>query len=124
MRPVVVLLLIAVAACGGRRARHPPAPADLPSEIALHVINHHWLDVTIYVERDGERSRIGLVTAATSQTFIMPGHMVGQSRDIVLVGEAVGSRDMVRTEVLIIKPGQMIEWTLETDLRRSSVGVY
>jgi len=49
---------------------------------------------------------------------------VGQSRDIVLVGEAVGSRDMVRTETLIIKPGQMIEWTLETDLRRSSVGVY
>jgi len=30
----------------------------------------------------------------------------------------------VRTEILTVRPGQRIEWTLETDLRRSSVGVY
>ena len=29
-----------------------------------------------------------------------------------------------RTQTLILQPGQYIEWTLETDLRRSSVGVF
>jgi hypothetical protein len=28
------------------------------------------------------------------------------------------------TETLVVQPGQYIEWTLETDLARSSVGVY
>jgi hypothetical protein len=114
------VLLAAAAACGP----HPPGPVEPQAEIALQVINHHWLDVTIYVVHNGERSRIGLVTAATNQLFMLPARLLGQSREIALLGKAVGSRATVRTELLIVKPGQAIEWTLESDLRRSSVGVY
>ena len=37
---------------------------------------------------------------------------------------AIGSDSFARTQTLILQPGQYIEWTLETDLRRSSVGVF
>jgi non-canonical (house-cleaning) NTP pyrophosphatase len=121
MRIALVVLCTAAAACGHHRGSTAPQPAG---EIALQVINHHWLDVTVYVVHNGERTRIGLVTAATSQTFMLPARIVGQAREISLLGEALGSRDIARTETLVVKAGQTIEWTLESDLRRSSVGVY
>ncbi len=75
------LIVAACARHGG--ARHAAAPSrSQPVDVALHVTNHHWLDMTISVEHDGQRTRIGAVTA------------------------------------------QFIEWTLEHDLRRSSVGVF
>lgn len=118
-----MLLLAAATACG-RHAHHQSTPVEPGGEIALQIINHHWLDVTVYVLHNGARTRIGLVTAATSQTFILPSRILGQAREIALLGEVVGNRDAARTETLIVKPGQSIEWTLEIDLRRSSVAVY
>ena len=92
--------------------------------MALHVTNHHWLDMTISVEHDGQRTRVGAVTAATSAEFVVPLRVFGVSREFQLLGEAIGSPEVVRTETLTIQPGQFIEWTLEHDLRRSSVGVF
>ena len=94
------------------------------SDIPLKVTNHNWLDVTIYVLHDGQRTRIGSVTGSSTQDFTLPRRLLGQSHELALLGEAIGSPDFARTEVLNIQPGQYIEWTLETDLRRSSVGVY
>jgi hypothetical protein len=28
------------------------------------------------------------------------------------------------TETVVVQPGQWIEWTLESDLKRSAIGVY
>jgi len=90
----------------------------------LTVINHHWLDVTVFVEHDGQRTRIGTVTAASTQEFVVPMRVLGVSHQFRLLGSAIGSSDLVRTETLTLQPGQFIEWTLEHDLRRSSVGVF
>ena len=115
-----------VAACARHSgARNAAAPSrSQPVDVALHVTNHHWLDVTVSVEHDGQRTRIGDVTAAASAEFVLPLRVFGVSREFRLVGEAIGSPEVVRTETLTIQPGQFIEWTLEHDLRRSSVGIY
>jgi hypothetical protein len=117
------LLLLALLIGAGCHPRHPGkiAPAV---DITLEVINHNWLDVTIYVVHDGQRTRIGTVTGSSSQEFVLPGRLLGQSHQLALLGDAIGSNDFARTETLNIQPGQYIEWTLETDLRRSSVGIY
>ncbi len=118
-----VVITAACARHGG--ARHAAAPSrSQPVDVALHVTNHHWLDMTISVEHDGQRTRIGAVTAAASAEFVLPLRLFGVSREFRLVGEAIGSPEVVRTETLTIQPGQFIEWTLEHDLRRSSVGVF
>lgn len=124
---IVAPLLWSGLACAGHRAAgargsQPPAPE--PVEVILTVTNHHWLDVTIYVLHDGQRSRVGTVTAVSTQQFVLPMRLLGISRQFQLLGEAIGSPAYARTEMLLIQPGQAIEWTLESDLRRSSVGVF
>jgi len=105
----------------GTTALAQQAPA---SEIVLQVSNHNYLDVVVYVLHDGQRTRIGTVTGSSSQVFYLPVRLLGQGHEIQLYGDAIGSPDFARTERLIIQPGQYIEWTLESDLKRSSVGVY
>ncbi len=53
-----------------------------------------------------------------------PPGLLAQGGGIGLIGEAIGSDAYAGTDVLIVQRGQYIEWTLETDLRRSSVGVF
>ncbi len=117
------LLLLTLLAAGGCHPRQR-GEVEPDADITLDVINHNWLDVTVYVLHDGERTRLGLVTASSTQSFTLLARLVGQSHELALLGEAVGSRDAARTEVLSVRPGQRIEWTLESDLRRSSIGVY
>ncbi len=120
-RALAILAAVTMSvACAGRRH----ATSDPLNDIPLKVTNHNWLDVTIYVLHDGQRTRIGLVTGSSTQEFVLPARLLGQSHELALLGEAIGSPVFARTEVLTIQPGQFIEWTLETDLRRSSVGVY
>ncbi len=121
-------LLLAAPACFvfNRGNKTPSAPAfDVPEgEIALTVTNHNYLDVVIYVLHDGLQTRVGTVTGSSAAVFFLPARLLGQAREIRLFGDAVGSDAFARTEILIVQRGQYIEWTLETDLRRSSVGVY
>jgi hypothetical protein len=119
-RAALALLVAGAAAC----ASHRPAPVDPRGEFALSVINHHWLDVTIYVVHNGERTRVGTVTASSSERFLLAGRLLGATREVYLIGDVVGSPEVVRTEILLVQPGQYIEWTLENPLRRSSVAVY
>jgi len=90
----------------------------------LTITNHNYLDVIVYVLHDGQRTRIGSVTGSSAQVFALPPRLLGQAYEIQLYGDPVGSPDFALTELLFVHPGQSIEWTLETDLRRSSVGVY
>src|SRR2546423_11216117 len=119
-RSLILGVTLAAIACARRHHSQSEPTADIP----LRVTNHNWLDVTIYVLHDGQRTRVGSVTGSSTQEFTLPGRLLGQSHQLALLGEAIGSPDFARTEVLNIQSGQYIEWTLETDLRRASLGVY
>jgi hypothetical protein len=120
-RALALALVALVFACAGRHHHTKPQPAQ---DIPLRVTNRNWLDVAIYVLHDGQRTRVGTVTGSSAQEFKLPLWMLGQSHELTLIGEAIGSSDVARTEMLVIQPGQYIDWTLETNLRRSSVGVF
>ena len=120
------VLLVAGSACflfnrgkSGQRAAAAPE-----GEVALSVTNHNYLDVVIYVLHDGQQTRVGTVTGSSSQVFYLRARLLGMGREIRLLGHPIGGQDLARTETIVVQPGQYIEWTLETDLRRSSVGVY
>jgi len=125
LAPLVFTLI--VTACGRQHATQGAAPRTArtdPVEVVLTVTNHHFVDITVYVEHDGQRARVGIVTAATTQQFLLPMRVLGVAHQFRLYGEAIGSPESVRTETLNIQPGQAIEWTLESNLRRSSVAVF
>ncbi len=122
VKHLLAVLTAATLACGSHH--HAPAPAVPQEGFAIVVINHHWLDVTVYVVHDGQRTRVGTVTATTTQEFDLSTRLLGSNRQVALIGEAVGSKEVIRTELLAVQPGQYLEWTLENALRRSSVAVY
>ena len=127
LRAALVALLWGASACFiFNRGKPDPRPAfDAPAgEIALNVTNHNYLDVVVYVLHDGQQTRVGTVTGSSSATFYLPARLLGLGREIQLLGDPVGSPDYARTPTLVIQPGEYIEWTLETDLARSSVGVF
>jgi len=130
LRTALAFLILAAPACfvfnRANKADARATPAfDVPEgEIALSVTNHNYLDVVIYVLHDGVQTRVGTATGSSSTVFYMPARLLGQGREIRLLGDAIGNDEYARTEILVVQPGQYIEWTLETDLRRSSVGVF
>jgi hypothetical protein len=123
----LAVLLVSGPACfvlnRGPGANRPEV--DIPEgEIALSVTNHNYLDVVVYVVHHGVQTRVGTVTGSSSTVFSLPVRLLGQGREIQLLGDAIGSDAFARTDILVVQRGQYIEWTLETDLRRSSVGVF
>jgi hypothetical protein len=129
-RLVLLLALAAGAGCHHARRADQPAPADTaladtaPVDIPLEVDNHNWLDVIVYVLHDGERSRVGIASASSQSNFVLPARLVGQGHEIRLLGHPIGGTSNTFTETVTVQPGQYIEWTLESDLSRSSIGVY
>ena len=127
LRLARVALLLGASGCFiFHHGRADPRPTlDVPAgEIALNITNHNYLDVVIYVLHDGQQTRVGMVTGSSSSLLFLPIRLLGMGHELALYGRAIGSDAVIRTQTLIIQPGQYIEWTLETDLRRSSVGVY
>lgn len=113
-----------LAACSHRGS---PAAETAPGPDqgwTLTINNHHWLDVSIYVDSDGQRSHVGLVTATRSETFEMPARMIDAGRLISLEADPIGSPRGVRTNRFSVQLGQHVEWTLETVLERSAVSVW
>jgi hypothetical protein len=119
-RRALVVFAAAALACGG----HHKVSGVPPEQFAIVVVNHHWLDVRVYVVHDGQRTPIGSVTATATEQFDVSTRLLGSQRQISLMGEAVGSAEVVSTELITVQVGQYVEWTLENALRRSSVAVY
>lgn len=115
------VLALAASAC----SRNRPPDATFPqSESLLRVENHHWQDVTVYVAYGGQRTRLGVATAVTTTNMLVPLYALAYGGEIRLVAHVIGAPTSVTTELLIVLPSQWIQWTLETDLRRSSVAVW
>ena len=120
-------LLLGASACfifHKGKPESPPAFVVPEGEIALSVTNHDYLDVVIYVLHDGQQTRVGMVTGSSSTLLFVPFRLLGMGHELQLYGRTIGSDAFARTPRLTLQRGQYIEWTLETDLRRSSVGVY
>ena len=123
---LLLALCLTPQACLFRRGRAAAEAHEQQnqSDVTLQVTNHNYLDVIVYVVHDGQRTRIGTVTGSSAQVFSLPPRLLGQAHEIQLLGDPIGSPDFAVTELLFVQPGQVIDWTLESDLRRSSVGVY
>ncbi|MEO5588900.1 MAG: hypothetical protein ABIS03_04880 [Gemmatimonadaceae bacterium] len=92
--------------------------------VTLSVTNHNWLDVVIYVVNSSEKIRVATVTAAGSGEVIVPRRALRHGGQIRLLVHAVGNPVTFTSEAIVAKPGSTVEWTIESDLHRSSVAVW
>lgn len=121
-RAVLVLVLaVTAASCSrGRKSDSAPVPSG---PVSLHVENHNYLNVVVYVVHDGQRTRLGTATGLKSTDFAIPYWVVGQVSTIRLLGDPVGSNDGVVSEAVTVRPWMRLDWTLETDLSRSALSI-
>jgi hypothetical protein len=122
------LAALVIASVLGGCAKHRLSDDDMAGDAAstLHIVNHHWGDVDIYVNRDGQRTRVGQVTASAEQNFVLPKSVTGGGGGTLqLQAHAVGSSGAITSESISIRPGGMqITWTLENNLSRATLAFY
>jgi hypothetical protein len=103
----VALAVVALSSATSCAFRQQSASSDDESDIAtLNVINHHPLNVT----------------AASHGSFRLhlrryPGN------EVQFFADPIGRTEGVTSDIVHLLPGQSADWTLETDLARSSIAV-
>lgn len=120
---LLIIAAVAFVGCHQRRAAPGDESAQLPAEIHVKVENRNLLDVMIYIQHGGMRSRVGLATAASNSEFRISLAMIGAGGDYRLIGDPVGMRINVSTEMLHARPGDEVTWSLEDSFARSTVVV-
>ncbi len=120
-----IIALVAFATTAGctRRggAAADPSPEIRPITIA-RITNNHWLDIRVYVVQAGARQRIGTVGAFDTQLFELPRH-VTEARGLQFYVNAIGSRQSYQTDLILVRPGQIIELVLQERLVQSHYSV-
>jgi hypothetical protein len=122
----VTALLTNLTSCGLLSSRHS-GTNDFHSvdrrRVGVEVQNHNWSDITVYLMSGGLPQRLGMVTALSSATFDFSSHRLNTSAGVRLRALPVAGRAFT-SETILVLPGQLITWTLENDLDRSSFSVY
>jgi hypothetical protein len=87
------------------------------------VVNHNFSDVVIYLDERGHRSRLGLAGGENTTVFFLPWQRVA-SGTLRLLGDPIGSSTLLHTELLSVRQGSMVVWTIESSLAQSNAAVY
>ena len=121
---VAGLMLAAIA--GGCRSKGPDASVqpDPDTPVPIEIESHFMGDVVIYLVRGSERQRLGMVTALSTAEFTVPWRRLMRSSNNRLLAYPIAGASAYASDPLLLKPGQGIKWTLESDLNRSSMAVW
>lgn len=128
MRPTI-LALILVLGCHHRPDTDPdPAPAPAADrgagEVAVQVKNHNFSDIVISLDQNGRAARLGLAAGHGTTAFLIPWQRLAASGTVRLVGDLLGSPDRIGTELLLVRSGSLVVWTIESSLDQSNAAVY
>ena len=124
MRTALWILLAAGAVDACRHRGEPTLAPDPNTPVLVEVENHYHGDVVIYLLRDSQRERLGLVTALGNSAFTFPYGRIGSSGSTRLVAYPIAGSAAYPSDPLYIQAGQSVKWTLEGDLNRSNLVVY
>jgi hypothetical protein len=120
--PVWFLWLAVTSACGSsRHSKESPSPGN--SEVLLEVENHHWSDIVIYLMNGGQSQRLGMVSGVSTNKFVFPYRQIATGGRVRLRAHPVGGENSFTSEDVVIQSGQGLKWTLESDLKRSTLAV-
>ncbi len=102
----LMLLLIALAGCGGR-AGDAGTPTPSAEQVRVTIQNDAFYQATVYLLRGAERRRLGTVNAASTTAFTLPRHLVHGLTDLRFVVDWIGRRAQV-SETILAEPGDEI----------------
>lgn len=119
---LLLITIVLALGCRGPRQNVGPAPAEADG-FSLILRSSHLLDVNIFVLHDGQADRVAMVPSSSSSAVVLPRWMLGQSNTIRLIAEPVGDNSRYMTDILLVRPGQIVEFNVEGSLDRSSYSI-
>jgi hypothetical protein len=124
LQGAMVVVLAALASCSRPQPEDLPDPESPEGDVAFVVENRRSDDVVVELIRDGQRQRLGMVTAQNRSAFTVHWRQVSNSSRLVLSVHPIGSNSRYITETLLLRPGSEVELTVNQVLRQSTVSVY
>ena len=88
--------------------------------VTVEIVNYHLSNVRIVVTRGGARYRLGIVATNGSSTFEIAESLLPNGARIQVVAEVIGGSGRVTTDEILVRPGLVIQWTIETRLIQSN----
>lgn len=112
MRLFTSLLLVGVLSAATAGCASGPQPESGPP-VVIEIQNNNFQDATVFIVREGERRRLGVVVGKTDETFGIPWRPNFLMRLEVrfLGGGSCATRDIQ------MEPGQRFVLALQPDLR-------
>ena len=96
--------------------------AAVATGITVEVVNYHLSNIRVVVVRGGAvRYRMGIVPTNSSSSFQISESVLPAGATIQLVAEVIGGSDRAETEEIRVRPGLVIQWTVETRLSQSNL---
>ena len=96
-----------------------PAATDA---VTVSVLNNNWQDVDVYAVRNGQRIRLGNVTATRTGVFVLP-QGVALAPDLrIQIHPLAATRDYISPK-LVVSPGDVVEIVVLNALSQTSVVV-
>src|SRR5262245_41560592 len=107
--------------CGhGNAARTVDGMPAATDAVTVSVQNNNWQDVDVYALRNGQRVRLGNVTATRTGVFVLPPS-VSVAPDLrIQIHPLAANRDFV-SQKLIVNPGDVVEVVVVNALPQSTV---
>jgi hypothetical protein len=92
--------------------------------VVLDIENHNWADVVLYVLHDGRQTRLAQVGAAHDASVEIPPRLQGQMGVIRLAVRRIGGKDGYVSESISLRGAPSVRLTIESNISRSSIGVW
>ncbi len=90
--------------------------------LTVEIVNYHLSNVRVVIIRGGAvRYRLGMVPTNGSSSFEVSESVLPAGARIQLVAEVIGGSDRAETEEIQVRPGLVIQWTVETNLSQSNL---
>jgi hypothetical protein len=124
MRNLFALLLIVSVATSCSHNKGVSDDMVGGADATLHIENHHYGDVDIFVVHNGSRTRVGSVTATSDQTFTLSSRIIGTVGTLQILAHGIGEAGSISSESFAIRPGMQISWTLDSSLSRATLAIY
>lgn len=90
------------------------------TSIGLRVRNDNFLDMDVYAVSAGLATRVGTVTGNSRRNFVLDASMA-DGQDFRIVATPIGGNGRATTGNIAVGPGQLIDFTIGSTLRNSSV---
>src|SRR5689334_9873390 len=123
LRLLVGALVIGAGLPWASACAHPvQASGDVApvTAIGLRVRNDNFLDMDVYAISEGLATRLGTVTGNSRRNFVLDSSLA-DGQDFRIVATPVGGNGRAGTGNLAVSPGQLIDFTIGSTLRNSSV---